>query len=102
MKKQTTMKWFSGICAAVTAASFIGFVQSNPPNVVNAGSNGDVANYSHSDEGDQAGSDHDRGYYEEEDVGEYDHDSDNSGTFGQDDGQFNQGFQPSERRTRHS
>ena len=101
MKKQTTMKWFSGIFAAVTAASFIGFVQSTPPNV-NDGSNGEVTNYSQSDDGDQTVSDNNNGYYHEDHGDEYDYESNDSGSFRQGQRESDQGFQPSERRTRHS
>lgn len=50
MKRQTSVKWFSGLTAAVTAASFIGFVQTHSPDV-NAHSNETEVSYT--EEGDR-------------------------------------------------
>ncbi|KHE66709.1 hypothetical protein [Halobacillus sp. BBL2006] len=71
-KKKTTVKWFTGIATAVTAASFIGFVQNHP-----------VQGESESTVIEQPASDSEDYFLFE------------------DDHQF-QGMEPSERRTRHS
>ncbi|MCA0173809.1 hypothetical protein [Bacillus sp. RAR_GA_16] len=87
MKKQTSMKWFSGITAAVTAASFIGFVQTHSPEVK---ANANETEF-------HSLGDNVRNENSIQDDHEF-----NESQFGVNDEQSNQGFQASERRTRHS
>ena len=86
MKRQTSVKWFSGVSAAVTAASFIGFVQTHSSEV-NTNSNDTEVSYT--EKGDSYQS---RGP-------EF---NANSGSGDQYEEQPSQGFEPSERRTKHS
>ncbi|WP_226659982.1 hypothetical protein [Pseudalkalibacillus hwajinpoensis] len=91
MKRQTSVKWFSGVTAAVTAASFIGFVQTHSPEV-NAHSNETEVSYTEEGDRYQSGRSEGRGL-------EFDA---NSGSGDQFEEQPSQGFEPSERRTTHS
>jgi hypothetical protein len=93
VKKQTRIKWYSGVATAITAASFIGIVQTHGVEVNTNPSDTEVSYTETNDAYD---------WTNEENREEFDDGFDDDEGFEKNNGQSDQGLQPSERRTRHS
>ncbi|UOQ44556.1 hypothetical protein MUN89_00740 [Halobacillus salinarum] len=91
MKKRKTVKWFTGITAAVTAASFIGFVQ-----------NHNVVGQSTPESGFEQQKSQDSIPFGDGDDGDEFNNGDPNGMFEQEEDRGFQGMEPSDRRTGHS